>query len=229
MEPTAAYVDLIMTPVNVPGCLAANTRIFELFKENGFDVSAVANALGRWLCYGPVDTLYIQGYNADVGRCAYEDFKAALRFMPEITPLEGTADVLRVSGKKLVLLNPFANVPTLPPRHVIFRFMNMIATPKRFSLYSLASFVACGNTENGPVEKYQCMEENGYLCVKAQFSNELPCGRCFSMGRKGRLRQTWFPSDWRNFVDEGVVCEPLGMCKEVYMWTPDSDQSDDDD
>lgn len=229
MEPTDAFVELLMIPVNVPMCFAANTTIFDCLKESGFDVSAAANALGRWLCYGPVDTLYIQAFNADVGLQFFRDLREALRFMPEVTPLENTSRVLSTPGKKLVLLKPYENPPTLPPRHIVMRFMNDNAHPRRFSIMGLASLMACGNTEDGPDGKYQCMEEDGILCVKSEFSHELPCGRCFSMGRKGKLRQTWFPTDWRNMIDEGIVCEPLGMSKHVYMWTPDSDDSDDDD
>lgn len=229
MSATDAFVDLIMTPLrSAVNCFGHNTTVCRILRENGFDVSAVANALGRWLCCGYVDTLYIQPFNYDVGVAFFNDLKNALRDIPEVTALDDLSLVLRTSGKKLALLPPYVNPPTLPPRHLVLRFMNMTTLPRSFDRESLAGFVYCGNTEDGPLEKYRCQEEEGNLCVRAGISRELPCGKCFSNGIKGRLRTMWFPAATSEFIDEGVCCEPLGFSKDIYMWEQSSDESDSD-
>lgn len=228
MATTDAYVDLIMTPVQRPWCYGHISTVCRILRENGFDVSAAANALARWLCAGPVDVLYVQPYNWEVGNAFFEDLAAALTGFVEVNVTRNVSEVLRLSGKKLVLLPPFRNPPTIYPRHVIFRFMNTLAPVRRFTRQCLASFVYCGNTEDGPLNKYECMEDSGLLCIRASISLEHPCGNCFSNGIKGRLRNMLVPATIEDNQDEGVVCTPLGVHEEIYVWEPPSEDSDSD-
>lgn len=205
-----------MTPVPIPQCFAYRTALYRLLETNGFDVSAAANALARWLCNGPVDTLYVQALNAEVGRCFILDLRNALMEIPEVVYVRDLSRVLTTRGKKLVELPPYVNPPTDSARHIVFRFMAQATLPIRFSREDFVSVLACGNTEDGP-SRYQCVEQDNILCIRSSISRELPCGRCFAMGTKSRLRRVFFSARTSDCVDEGVVVEPMGISADAYL------------
>lgn len=208
-----------MTPVSPSRCFGRDTELYRIFSENGFDVSAAANALGRWLCSDVLDFLYIQPFNYEVGQAFMRDLREAIGHMDEIGFVDDFRNVLRVKArKKVAMLPPYCSPVTIFPRHIILRFANSFSLPRRFSPLDLAVFLYCGNTEEGPDPVFECEEENGYICIDRDFGCEASCGKCFEMGIAQRLREPWLREDFSNEVDEGVVAEPLGLPSTVYRW-----------
>lgn len=207
------FVDLIMTPVSLQGCLACNTSIYKLFSENGYDVSAAANALGRWLYEPTVRALYVQMRNELVGQCFLHDLVSAFGNFEDIKFIEHFSLAKENIDSKIIAVLPYGSEPTTDcAEHVILRFEYFNTLPRRFSREDLAAFVACGNSEDGPDNYFQCIGRGGYICIDGLET----CGRCFEMGCSYNLCEIWLRDDASELVDEGVIVEPLGLTKKIY-------------
>lgn len=216
------YNSVIMRPVPFPLCFAALTNIYHTIEINGLDVNTVSNAIGNFLNSEQVNFLYIAGYRGTHADFFFEDLRNTLEEEPEIgfhtslimlatTPFQ--KNVVRVYD-----LDPL--VPTHRDNHKIIEFRRTVPQYEPFNDEEFASFIYCGNTENGPTPRYECHNPRGLLCVRRSLSNRRACGICFWIPMKGKMQEPELlgmisDSDTED-QDEAAVSYPLGTHPRVY-------------
>lgn len=226
------FLSVIMRPVRYPVCFAALTNIYTTVEINGLDVNAVANAIGTFLNDPEVNYLYICGRRHSHADGFFEDLRNALDEEPEIQFIPRVTDIERGGPPKKIVRVTRANavVPTRPHQHRILEFGNSVDPYDNFGSDELCSFVYCGNSEDGPVEKFACKNEDGKLCVDRRISGREPCGSCFWVPLKGKLEEPtlmdFLGGETDHETDDGIVAHPLGIPPKVYrdiLSTTDSD------
>ncbi|CDO33888.1 protein ORF52 [Pigeon adenovirus 1] len=216
------YHSVIMTPVPYPFCFARMTPLYDNIVREGFDISAWANAMGGFLNCQAIHTLYLIGSVRSNATRFFLDLRRALLEEPEVGFYCGFPPVPAPKPKRVVLL---VGYPTMLPTHAWehrgFNFVRNDCPYDSFTRQHLASLIANGNTERGPVCFYECQSETGFLCVRRRYLGVPTCGVCFRIPTKSRLLGP-NPYDLRpvrdrvEYVDEGVVVEPMGIREQLF-------------
>ncbi|AIZ35789.1 hypothetical protein PAV19gp28 [Psittacine adenovirus 3] len=214
------YHSLIMSPVEPSECFAGLGPLAYVLELNGLDLGAVGAALWDFMCLDSVTRFYVVGCSRTHAPLFFRDLRAALVDEREIGFSVGqpgscrrkTVVYLGRRGRKMVF-------DCAAARAIVFPSLSA----ERYSRYTrgdLCAFLFCANGEDGPQEGSRCCNPRGRLCVKS-FMSRVSCGVCFHRPGSpkmappslGRLLDALDLVD----VDEGVVAEPLGIPKEVYL------------
>ncbi len=220
------YVSVIMTPTLYPDCFCGSGPIQRTLLRHGFDPSSIANGLGRFLAVDEngVDFLYIVGTPQSIAESFYMDLKRCLQQENEITFHTGLNTVATAPTWKHVILllteNGSYGVPSEAYEHVILEFGHNYDAPRFYLPFErghLAAFVYCGNSNDGPIDKFRCRNPDGVMCVRRRFKGARTCGICFVIGCKHRMRAPWVSGrfDYDTY-DEGVVSDALGTPNAVF-------------
>ncbi|UJZ92527.1 hypothetical protein [Barthadenovirus sternae] len=221
---TTLYNSIINTTVDFPNCFAGNLQITTLLDINFANIAAVANAFGRFFTSDYINSLYIVGGDRSHALYFFNDLQCALESENELgfytDDMESTDGVKSIFYKQIVPSNVSDNM-------IVLEFSDTSIPYEHFSRQDFASFVYCGNTEYGPIDKFACKRHA--ICINRQFSHRRPCIVCNRPNRKERLKPVTILNVWsEDYLDEGVAVEPLGIPKALFLMNFDTTDSDTD-
>lgn len=217
-EPTVSdlFLSIIMTPTGYPRCFGGNSNTLHDLAINGMDVGCAANALGRFLNSPEVKFLYIIGIYGSHADLFFANMVSVLQHEPEVDFHWNMFSAFRSPQPKQVVrvsrLGP--DLPTPKNRHVGLWFTRTDHNSYRdICRHDFASFIFCGNSENGPLRQWECRSASGILCVRRRFSGMPSCPVCFWVGYKEKLAAVTEldPREDLCEIDEGCIVEPLGV------------------
>lgn len=219
------FNSLIMTPVQYPFCFPSITPLYRTIIREGFDINAVAHAIATFLNDPLVNHLYIAGSAQSNAARFFIDLRHAIGNEVEVGFYCGLQQLLDSNKtKRVVLLVEYeGDLPTLACEHKGLNFMRNRIGYEPFTREHLASVVYNGNCHRGPIEYYECKSLTGFICVRRRYSHTKACGVCFWMPTKGRLIGPNYSRlrpehDVVEFIDEGVVAEPLGVTEDLFRY-----------
>lgn len=215
------YLSVIMTAAGYPKCFGGNSPVYADIYRNGMDNNTVANALGQFLAWNEINTLYICGRRNSHAEPFFVDLRNALDEEPELTFFESIAESkLTFSPKKIIRVrNLRREFPTLSATHRALEFRNdNLNRYKPFNRVELAAYIYCGNSQDGPLHQFECRSRDGVLCIRRRYTGIRACKVCFWVGTKARLDGVYpvNPAGAED-VDEGVVAEPLAVPDSVFQ------------
>lgn len=214
------YISIIMTPVRYPRCFGGNTNVYKIIYRNAMDNNTVANALGQFLAWSKINTLYITGTTESHGEPFFHDLRVALQEEHEIKFFQSIEEAQRsTAAKKVVRIRSLIRgFPTLTSNHRALEFRNRnYQRYRHFNREDFATYIYCGNSENGPLHQFECRSSDGVLCIRRRYTGVKACKVCFWVGRKMRLNAvTEFDPTELDEIDEGIIAEPLGIPEDIY-------------
>lgn len=217
MDVSDLYLSIIMTHVNYPDCFGGNTAILRNIKRNHMDPAVVAHALAEFMCNPLKRYLYVTGSADSHAELFYNDLKNILQREYEVGFCEHLPLIFNMLTHKVIVRihSTIRGFPTFPQEHVALEFNNYnIDTYEHFDREDFAAFVYCGNSDNGPISEFRCLRGDGLICNRhASFYS---CGVCFVKTNHRLAPVNEFYFEDLESVDDGIVCEPLGIPHGVF-------------
>lgn len=226
------FISIIMSPASYPRCFGANTNVAGTLTRVGMDIRTVANAFGQFLAHGQLNILYILGKDETWADPFFTDLQNALCFEDEIR-FSSNPDINTNSGKWIIRITDKSMIRAEQGTFKCLEISMSLTYLQyvHFTRDDLAAFIYSGNTHDGPIERFTCAAENGILCKETREH----CGVCFNynIAPNKRLEPVYtFYRSYTEYVDEGIVAEPLGIPDYFYRdhtWPSDDSESSESD
>lgn len=222
------FISLIMTPCQYHKSFGGQGPFMHICYQNGLNITCMSNVFGRFLCDPDIKKLYICGPYAPGAHCHlfFYDLYAAFAIQDEAENYRpGESFSLKGTNKTILLKHPADFRPRNYGNCLILRFLcGPHISYREFDREDLAAFVYCGNTEDGPIDSYQCeyrdlcvnpvcdSDDEDYCDIPDQILARSLCYPCSVMENEGRLATlTAPPRNEDEVMDEGCFATPLGI------------------